>query len=58
MHVNLALNYVEQEWNCADIIDKLKLLMSDEAENELKIDLGNEYTNFCIDYNAAMNVSK
>ena len=52
IHVALALIYIKQEWNCEDIIDKLKMLMSDEAEAELKIDLGNEYTNFNKDNSA------
>lgn len=59
IHVVLALTYVKNDWNCKRIVDKLKMLMSDEAEDELKIDLGNEYTNFNKDYSAIMeNICK
>ena len=57
IHVVLALNYIRQEWNCADIIKKLKLLMNDETENELKLDLGNEYSDFYADYSTIMKKS-
>lgn len=52
IHVILALNYAKQEWNCANIIDNLKMLMSNAVEDELKTDLGNEYINFNKDYSA------
>ena len=46
IHVILALNYAKHKWDCTYIIDNLKMLKSDEIENELKTDLGNEYINF------------
>lgn len=52
IHVVLALNYAKQEWNCTYIIDKLKMLMNEEAKAELRIDLGKEYISFCKDYSA------
>ena len=52
IHVALALNYARQEWNDTCIIDKLKVLVNDEAEAELKIDLGKEYESFHKDYYA------
>ena len=57
IHVVLALNYAEQEWNCTYIIDKLKMLINEEAKAELKIDLGKEYISFYKDYSAIMKNS-
>ena len=57
IHIVLALNYAEQKWNCTYIIEKIKMLMSDGSEDELKIDLGNEYISFYKDYRAVMKSS-
>lgn len=54
IHVVVALNYAGQEWNYTYIIDKLKMLMDDEAEDDLKIALGSEYINFYKDYMTIM----
>lgn len=57
IYVVLALNYAEQEWNCTFIIDKLEMLMNEEAKAELKIDLGKEYISFYKDYSAIIKNS-
>ena len=35
--------------NCNQIIDRLNQLMNEEEKNELKVELGNEYTTFIAD---------
>ena len=55
IHVFLSLAYAEKNLNCNQIIDRLNQLMNEEEENELKIELGNEYTKFITDLNIVRN---
>lgn len=52
IHVLLVLNYSEKKLNYTEIIEKLSHLMNEEAENEIKNELGNEYTKFITDLNS------
>lgn len=46
IHIFLALNYVENNFNYNEIIEKLKQLLTKEHEKKMKAELGNEYTKF------------
>ena len=52
IHVLLGVNYSEKKLNYTEIIEKLSHLMNEEAENEIKNELGNEYTKFITDLNS------
>ena len=52
IHDLLVLNYSEKKLNYTEIIEKLSHLMNEEAENEIKNELGNEYTKFITDLNS------
>ena len=49
IHVFLVLFYREKNLKYSQIIDRLNQLMNEQDENELKIELGNEYTEFATD---------
>ncbi len=55
IHVFLILLYTEKNMNCNQIIDRLNQLMNDEEENELKVELGNEYSKFITDLSIVRN---
>lgn len=49
VHVFLVLIYAEKNMNCNEIIEKLNQLLAGMEENEIEIDLGNEYSKFITD---------
>lgn len=55
IHIFLALNYAEKELNSNKIVEKVKQLMTEEVENEVKIELGDEYTKYIADLNIIMD---
>ncbi len=55
IHVFLILCYIEKNFNCKQIIDKLNQLMNEEVESEIKVELGNEYSKFITDLSMARN---
>ncbi len=55
IHVCLALFYAEKNLNSNVIIERLNQLMTKEAECEIKVELGNEYSKFVTDWNNTMN---
>ena len=54
IHVFLSLAYAEK-MNCNQIIDRLNQLMNEEEKNELKVELGNEYSKFLTDLSIVRN---
>ena len=54
IHVFLALAYAEKKFNNNEIKEKLKRLMSQENENEIKTELENEYAKFMTDFSAVI----
>ena len=57
IHIFVAKNYIENNWNPNRIVEKIKLLMDDEVKIEL-IDLGDEYSKFNKDYNAIKQLER
>lgn len=55
IHLFLVLIYAERNWDCHAIIEELNQLMNGEVENEIKIELGEDYTKFITDFNNARN---
>lgn len=55
IHVFLSLTYEEKNLNCNQIIERLNQLLNKEEENELKDELGNEYTKFITDLSIVRN---
>lgn len=55
IHVFLSLAYEEKKMNSNQIVDRLNQLMNEEEENELKVELGNEYTKFITDLSKIKN---
>lgn len=55
IHVLMVLNYAVRNLNYDEIIEKLNQLMNEEVENEVKVELGNEYTKFITDLNTVRN---
>ncbi len=52
IYVLLSLNYIEKNLNNIEIIRKLMELMNKNNENEIKNELGDEYTKFITDFNS------
>lgn len=55
IHIFLILFYTEKKLNCYQIVDRLNQLMSEEKGNQLKVELGNEYSNLITDLNIIKN---
>lgn len=51
IHIFLILSYFEKKLDFNKIIEKLDLLITKEAENEIKYELENEYTKYIADFN-------
>lgn len=51
IHIFLALNYMEKKINYDEIVKELNQLIDEKVENEVKIELGNEYSKFIRDLN-------
>lgn len=58
IHIFLSLAYAERNLNCNQIIDRLNQLMNEEEKNELKVELGNEYTTFIADLSIVRKMYK
>lgn len=50
IHVFLILIYIKNNMNYNEIMKKLNQLMKEEVENEIKIELGEDYTKFITDF--------
>lgn len=50
IHVFLILTYIKNNMNYNEIMKKLNQLMKGEVENEIKIELGEDYTKFITDF--------
>ena len=48
----IGFKLFRKKLNYTEIIEKLSHLMNEEAENEIKNELGNEYTKFITDLNS------
>lgn len=55
IHVFLGLVYAEKNLNCDEIIERINQLMNADAENEIKVELGNKYSKFIMDLNIVRN---
>lgn len=51
IHVLLVLTYAGKNLDYNEIIDKLNQLENDKVKNEVKLELGNEYSKFIADLN-------
>lgn len=51
IHVLLGLKYSEKRRNNSKIIEEINQLIHKETENEIKIELGDEYPKFITDLN-------
>ncbi|MBD5551375.1 MAG: hypothetical protein HDQ96_09375 [Lachnospiraceae bacterium] len=51
IHILLVLAYAEKNLDYYEIIDKLNQLVNDKVKNEVKLELGNEYSKFIADLN-------
>ena len=49
VHIFIALNYLERGIKFDDIVEKLDALMENEMEEDIKDELGNQYTKFIAD---------
>ncbi len=49
VHIFTALNYLERGIKFDDIVEKLDALMENEMEEDIKDELGNQYTKFVAD---------
>lgn len=49
IHMFLVLIYTEKNWDYNEIIEELNQLMNRAVENEIKVELGNEYTKYIAD---------
>ena len=55
IHISLALNYIKNNLKCDEIVNKLEKLLSDDTENKLETELGNEYAEFAVDLSIIRN---
>lgn len=55
IHIFLALHYMDRKLYCNEIIAKIKVLMSNVTETELKRELGGEYFKYCMDLHMVLN---
>ncbi len=49
IHIFILLKYIERELNYDMIVERIKLLLSVETHNEIRVELKNEYTKFSVD---------
>ena len=49
IHVAVALKYAEKGWSTKEIVEKMEGLMNESAIEEVKTELGNEYTKLMLD---------
>ena len=55
IHIFLILAYADKNLNSSPLIDRLNQLMSEEREDELKVELGNEHSKFLADLHIISN---
>ncbi len=55
IHIFLALKYAKMGFHYDEIADKLKALMNEALEHEVKAELKNAYTKFVADLGSSMN---
>ncbi len=55
IHIFLVLNYAEKNFNYEEIVGKLELLINEAVRNQMKVELGNEYTKLNTDLDIIMN---
>ena len=49
VHIFIALNYLEKGMKFDDIVERLDALIENEMEEDIKKELGNQYTKFVAD---------